>query len=246
MEEATFREHLAEKLSRLRQRMGLERAAAAAALNYSYEALSYRLTDKAMSPFHVEIPPGQSREVVPLSHDGEEFHYLLAGEAQFEIGEETHRLVAGDSIYFDSRQAHSRARRRLSAGADASLPGQRTAPGGGRQPHRTGSLGIAMTAGINSGAAEVAEDRLRCIAVIGAAGKMGRGIALLLAEEMTRLSRGGVLGGRISATLDTRRYPGSGPRRAGRLHKGTRGAARAARYRANPRALFVHLGKVRS
>jgi mannose-6-phosphate isomerase-like protein (cupin superfamily) len=79
----------------------------AAALNYSYEALSYRLTDKSMSPFHIEIPPSLDKVVVPLSHEGEEFHFILEGAVEVTVGGETHRLSDGDAIYFDSRLPHS-------------------------------------------------------------------------------------------------------------------------------------------
>jgi transcriptional regulator with XRE-family HTH domain len=79
----------------------------AAALNYSYEALSYRLTDKVMSPFHIEIPPSESREVEPLPHEGEEFLFILEGSVETTIGQDTYRLSAGDAIYFDSRLQHS-------------------------------------------------------------------------------------------------------------------------------------------
>ena len=79
----------------------------AAALNYSYEALSYRLTDKVMSPFHIEIPPSEGREVEPLSHEGEEFHFILEGWVETTVGQETYRLSPGDAIYFDSRLRHS-------------------------------------------------------------------------------------------------------------------------------------------
>ncbi|MBI4537246.1 MAG: cupin domain-containing protein [candidate division NC10 bacterium] len=79
----------------------------AAALNYSYEALSYRLTDKVMSPFHIEIPPSEGKEVEPLSHEGEEFHFILEGSVETTVGLETYRLSAGDAIYFDSRLRHS-------------------------------------------------------------------------------------------------------------------------------------------
>lgn len=79
----------------------------AAALNYSYEALSYRLTDKVMSPFHIEIPASQKVEVESLSHEGEEFHFILSGSVEITIGEETYRLASGDAIYFDSRVPHS-------------------------------------------------------------------------------------------------------------------------------------------
>lgn len=80
---------------------------AAAALNYSYEALSYRLTDKVMSPFHIEIPPSEHKDVEPLSHEGEEFHYILEGSVETVVGSETYRLSAGDAIYFDSRLRHT-------------------------------------------------------------------------------------------------------------------------------------------
>ncbi len=78
----------------------------AAALNYSYEALSYRLTDKVMSPFHIEIPPDSGEDLEPLSHEGEEFHYILSGEVEINIDGETYRLAGGDAIYFDSRLPH--------------------------------------------------------------------------------------------------------------------------------------------
>ncbi len=80
---------------------------AAATLNYSYEALSYRLTEKMMSPFYIEIPPSQEKEAEPLSHDGEEFLFILSGEVEITVGEETHRLARGDAIYFDSRISHT-------------------------------------------------------------------------------------------------------------------------------------------
>lgn len=79
----------------------------AAALNYSYEALSYSLTDKVMSPFHIEIPPQGNREGEPLSHEGEEFLFILSGEVEIHFDQETHRLASGDAIYFDSRIRHS-------------------------------------------------------------------------------------------------------------------------------------------
>ncbi len=80
---------------------------AAAALNYRYEALSYRLTDKVMSPFHIEIPPSESMAVDPLPHAGEEFHFILEGSVETTVGQNTYRLCPGDAIYFDSRLRHS-------------------------------------------------------------------------------------------------------------------------------------------
>jgi transcriptional regulator with XRE-family HTH domain len=76
------------------------------ALNYRYQSLSYNLTDKLMSPFLIEIPPGQSGDVPPSSHEGEEFLFVLSGQLEVEIGGETHRLGPGDAIYYDSRTDH--------------------------------------------------------------------------------------------------------------------------------------------
>ena len=80
---------------------------AAATLNYSYESLAYRMTQKMMSPFHIEIPPSADREPAPLSHEGEEFLYVLSGEVDMRVGEERYTLGPGDAIYFDSRQEHT-------------------------------------------------------------------------------------------------------------------------------------------
>lgn len=80
---------------------------AASALNYRYQSLSYRLTDKMMSPFLVEVPPDPGVEAQASSHDGEEFLFVLSGELEAKVGDETHRLSPGDSIYFDSRLEHA-------------------------------------------------------------------------------------------------------------------------------------------
>jgi len=79
----------------------------AAALHYSYEALSYRLTDKVMSPFLIEIPPSEGRGAEPLAHDGEEFLFVLDGSVEALLGRDVYRLSTGDAIYFDSRLQHS-------------------------------------------------------------------------------------------------------------------------------------------
>lgn len=80
---------------------------AARTLNYRYQALSYNLTDKLMSPFLVEIPPDTAREAPLSTHDGEEFLFVLNGQLEITIGGDVHRLEPGDAIYFDSRMEHS-------------------------------------------------------------------------------------------------------------------------------------------
>ena len=80
---------------------------AGSTLNYSYEALSYHMTEKMMLPFLIEIPVEKTHAVETSSHDGEEFLYLLSGEIEIEVGPEKHTLTKGDSIYYDSRLPHN-------------------------------------------------------------------------------------------------------------------------------------------
>jgi transcriptional regulator with XRE-family HTH domain len=80
---------------------------AARALNYRYQALSYRLTEKHMAPFLVEVPPHEGRDAPTSSHAGEEFGFVLAGQLEINVGGTTYRLGPGDAIYFDSQQPHT-------------------------------------------------------------------------------------------------------------------------------------------
>ncbi len=75
-------------------------------LNYNYQALSYRLSDKIMSPFFIEIPPHQTAPY-PSRHEGEEFLFLLAGRVLAIIDDKSYELHPGDSLYFDSRLPHA-------------------------------------------------------------------------------------------------------------------------------------------
>ena len=76
------------------------------ALSYSYEALSFRLSDRLMQPFLIEVhmSPG---EIAQLSHhEGEEFVYVLEGDLELEVSGAKHHLCPGDSAYYDSRLPH--------------------------------------------------------------------------------------------------------------------------------------------
>lgn len=61
--------------------------------------------EKKMQPFLFVVKRGEVKEHA-LSHDGEEFIYVLAGEIQFQVGAVTYTLRTGDSLYFDSFEAH--------------------------------------------------------------------------------------------------------------------------------------------
>jgi transcriptional regulator with XRE-family HTH domain len=90
------------------ERWHIERASSESgtSLSYSYEALSYRVTEKLMQPFLIEVRLGLDQPVQPSHHDGEEFLYVLEGEVEIDIQGEKIRLGRGDSVYFDSRLPH--------------------------------------------------------------------------------------------------------------------------------------------
>ncbi len=75
-------------------------------LSYSYEALASP-SNKHMLPYLVEFDVGVEEEVEPLSHEGEEFLYVLEGELDIHVDNEVIRLHPGDSLYFDSSMPHS-------------------------------------------------------------------------------------------------------------------------------------------
>lgn len=76
-------------------------------VNYVYEALETKKTDKKMEPFLVEFPVQETSDMVFVSHDGEEFLSLLEGTLEFRSVDRVEVLNAGDSIYFESDLSHS-------------------------------------------------------------------------------------------------------------------------------------------
>jgi transcriptional regulator with XRE-family HTH domain len=80
---------------------------AARTLNFRYQALSYQLTERLMSPFLIEIPPNKGFDVEPSAHPGEEFLFVLSGHIEARVAGEIHHLSRGDSIYFGSSANHS-------------------------------------------------------------------------------------------------------------------------------------------
>lgn len=76
-------------------------------VNYIYVALETKKTNKAMNPFLVEFPVQSTDEMVFMSHEGEEFLYLIEGRIEFRTIDRVEILNAGDSIYFESDISHS-------------------------------------------------------------------------------------------------------------------------------------------
>ena len=76
-------------------------------VTYIYETLENKKPEKHMEPFLVEFPVMETDEMVFVSHDGEEFLYLMEGRLEFRTVDRVEVLEAGDSIYFDSDISHS-------------------------------------------------------------------------------------------------------------------------------------------
>jgi len=76
-------------------------------VNYRYESLETKKQDKHMEPFLVEFGNSETSEMVFMSHEGEEFLFLLEGKLEFRSVDRVEILNPGDTIYFESDLSHS-------------------------------------------------------------------------------------------------------------------------------------------
>jgi transcriptional regulator with XRE-family HTH domain len=74
---------------------------------YYYEALAYKKSKKYMEPFLVEFKRKKVEKLSFLSHEGEEFVYLLEGILEFRTEDQQYVLYPGDSLYFESSIPHA-------------------------------------------------------------------------------------------------------------------------------------------
>lgn len=76
---------------------------------YSYQDLASGFRQRDMVPFLVTISPDYKRNDphVQISHEGQEFNYVLEGELEIKLGEKIMALHPGDSIMFSSTVPHS-------------------------------------------------------------------------------------------------------------------------------------------
>ena len=61
--------------------------------------------EKKMQPFLFTAKKGEVK-VHELSHEGEEFIYVVSGEMKMKVGEMEYTMKTGDSLYFNSSQKH--------------------------------------------------------------------------------------------------------------------------------------------
>ncbi len=80
-----------------------------------YEFLERGFADAKLNACLSHVPPGHASEM--MSHEGEDFVYLVAGEMLYEVDGVEYRLGPGDTLHFDSRKPH----RGTNVGADTAI-----------------------------------------------------------------------------------------------------------------------------
>lgn len=70
-----------------------------------YSLLSVSRTDRLLEAFIAEFPPHYNHPLI--THEGEEFGYLLEGELILQVGNQTYPLLPGDSYHISSAEQHT-------------------------------------------------------------------------------------------------------------------------------------------
>ena len=76
-------------------------------VQYFFECLDYRATERKLSAFLADFQEGTPEKLKPHQHAGIEFLYVIKGSLTIKIGSEEFSLDAEDAIYFDSAVQHS-------------------------------------------------------------------------------------------------------------------------------------------
>ena len=69
-----------------------------------YEFLERGFADAKLNACLSHVPPGHASEM--MSHEGEDFVYLVAGTMLYEVDGTAYELRAGDTLHFDSHKPH--------------------------------------------------------------------------------------------------------------------------------------------
>ncbi|MBD3240541.1 MAG: cupin domain-containing protein [Chitinivibrionales bacterium] len=72
---------------------------------YRFHTFATERADKGMQPYLFTARKGEVKPQA-LSHEGEEFVFMLEGEMRYRVGDIEYTLRPGDSLYFDSEDEH--------------------------------------------------------------------------------------------------------------------------------------------
>lgn len=73
---------------------------------YIYHSLAAGRKHRHLEPFLVEFELQEWSDELQVSHEGEEFIFLLEGELEFHYGDQVIQLYPGDSLNYDSNEPH--------------------------------------------------------------------------------------------------------------------------------------------
>jgi len=73
---------------------------------YTYYSLAYGKKHRNLEPFLIEFETRRWQSELQVSHEGEEFLFLLEGGLEFHYGDQVMTLAPGDSVYYDSTEPH--------------------------------------------------------------------------------------------------------------------------------------------
>jgi len=108
---------------------------------------------RSMDPVILHLKPGRFREA-PISHEGERFLFLLAGEVDLDYGGERLQLREGDSSYLDATVPHTLTNRGRSTARVLCVAVQNSGTALAGLPRRRRSAGVD---GAKTGSAATAE-----------------------------------------------------------------------------------------
>lgn len=74
---------------------------------YTYHSLAHGKKNRSLEPFLVEVDVNEWREEMMVSHEGEEFVFLLEGEIDLHYADQIYSMSPGDSVYYDSAEPHA-------------------------------------------------------------------------------------------------------------------------------------------
>ncbi|HCC37818.1 MAG TPA: XRE family transcriptional regulator [Treponema sp.] len=72
---------------------------------YEFTSLAYNFKDRTMEPLEVFLDPSKP-PAEQVSHNGQEFNFIIEGKVRVTVAGREYTLEAGDSIYFDARLPH--------------------------------------------------------------------------------------------------------------------------------------------
>ena len=96
---------------RKQERVRLPERPGAQDVQYYFECLDYRTTERKLSAYFAEFQEIAAEKVKPHQHPGVELLYVMKGSLTLKIGSEEFQLEPEDAVYFDSAVQHSYRRR---------------------------------------------------------------------------------------------------------------------------------------